>query len=275
MNPEISVIISFYNKIDYLKLVLAGYNRQTKQNFEVIIADDGSKKEVTDEIAKILNTYRFPMKHVWHEDIGFRKTTILNKAVVAAEGQYLIFTDQDCVPHSTYVQDHDELKSQGLMLGGRRVMLDQHTTNELNQQNVENGYLEKTFLKQWIRQFSCDLKNAFWGIRVTNPILRKFIKYKRKGIKGCNFSLFKADILTINGFDERYQKIDIGEDDCLNYRFLQAGFNVKILVNRFVQYHLYHAKVVRANPENVELFNSIKQKKMSFTPFGIMKEKAA
>lgn len=275
MSPEISVIISFYNKIDYLKLVLAGYSRQTKQNFEVIIADDGSKKEVTDEIAKILNTYRFPMKHVWHEDIGFRKTTILNKAVVAAEGKYLIFTDQDCVPHSTYVQDHDELKSPGLMLGGRRVMLDQHTTNELNQQNVEHGYLEKTFLKQWIRQFSSDLEHAFWGIRVTNPFIRKFIKYKRKGIKGCNFSLFKADILIINGFDERYQKIDIGEDDCLNYRFLQAGFKVKILVNRFVQYHLYHAKVVRANPENVELFNSIKKAKMTYTPYGIIKEKMA
>lgn len=275
MSPDISVIISFYNKIDYLKLVLAGYNRQTIQNFEVVIADDGSRPEVVNELVRIKDTFRFPIKHVWHEDVGFRKTTILNKAVIAAEGDYLIITDQDCVPHSTYVQDHFELRERGLMLGGRRVLLDQHTTDELTKENVENGYLERSAMKQWIRQYTSDLEHALWGLRITNPILRKFIRYKRKGIKGCNFSLHKADILHINGFDERYQKIDIGEDDCLNYRFLQAGFKVKIQVNRFVQYHLYHSKVVRENPENKALFQSIKDEKMAYTPYGIVKEKVA
>ena len=37
-----SVIAAFYNNIKYLKLVLAGFERQTEKDFELIIADDGS-----------------------------------------------------------------------------------------------------------------------------------------------------------------------------------------------------------------------------------------
>ncbi|MHB8336741.1 MAG: glycosyltransferase, partial [Ignavibacteriaceae bacterium] len=48
-----SVILSFYNKIDYLKLVLAGFERQTFNDFEVIIADDGSSGEVISGIENL------------------------------------------------------------------------------------------------------------------------------------------------------------------------------------------------------------------------------
>ena len=50
--PEATVIGAFYNRIEYLKLVLAGFERQSLKNFEFIIADDGSGEEVVNEVKK-------------------------------------------------------------------------------------------------------------------------------------------------------------------------------------------------------------------------------
>lgn len=99
-----TVIAAFYNKIDYLKLVLAGFERQTTKEFELIIADDGSAENVVLEINKLKSHYTFPIKHIWQEDKGFRKNKILNKAITESETDYLIFIDADCIPHRGFVQ---------------------------------------------------------------------------------------------------------------------------------------------------------------------------
>jgi glycosyltransferase involved in cell wall biosynthesis len=58
---QCSVIISFYNKIEYLKLVLAGFERQSFKDFEVIIADDGSKEDIVQQIKHLQNNYFSPL----------------------------------------------------------------------------------------------------------------------------------------------------------------------------------------------------------------------
>lgn len=45
MAPLVSVIIAFYNDVQLLKLVLVSLKNQYRGQFEVIIADDGSKKK--------------------------------------------------------------------------------------------------------------------------------------------------------------------------------------------------------------------------------------
>ena len=86
-----SVIAAFYNNLHYLKLVLAGFERQTEKEFEFIIADDGSKEEVVKEIEKIASNYSFRIKHVWHPDKGFRKNKILNQAILVSDSIHLFF----------------------------------------------------------------------------------------------------------------------------------------------------------------------------------------
>ena len=73
MPQPISLIISFYNKIELLKFIFTALERQTYREFEVIIADDGSKIEVVEEINRIKSDYFFPIKHLWHEDNGWKK----------------------------------------------------------------------------------------------------------------------------------------------------------------------------------------------------------
>ncbi|BDS28381.1 glycosyltransferase [Aeromonas caviae] len=78
-----SIVIAFYNNIDLLKIILSALDNQYDNNFEVIIADDGSKEDVVAEICRIKANYSYSIGHVWHEDKGFRKNKILNKAVQA------------------------------------------------------------------------------------------------------------------------------------------------------------------------------------------------
>ena len=76
-----SLIIAFYNRTDYLEMVLAGLERQTLKGYEIIIADDGSNEQTVSQIKEILSQSELPIHHVWHEDHGFRKNRILNRAI--------------------------------------------------------------------------------------------------------------------------------------------------------------------------------------------------
>ena len=115
----IGVIISTYNNPAWLEKTLWGYLNQTRPADEILIADDGS----TDETRKLIESFTeksaasnqeksaasnrgaLPIKHIWQEDRGFQKSQILNKALVAATAEYLIFTDQDCVPRKDFIED--------------------------------------------------------------------------------------------------------------------------------------------------------------------------
>ena len=76
----ISIIITTYNAPDWLEKVLWGYQQQSYRDFEVVIADDGSGPATRDLIDRMRGEVFFPIQHIWHEDIGFRKCTILNQA---------------------------------------------------------------------------------------------------------------------------------------------------------------------------------------------------
>ena len=44
-SPQISVVISTYNALEWLKKVLWGYAQQEFRDFELVIADDGSTSD--------------------------------------------------------------------------------------------------------------------------------------------------------------------------------------------------------------------------------------
>src|SRR5690554_3276287 len=104
MSPNsIGVVITTYNSPLWLGKVLTGYECQSFKSFRVIIADDGS----TDETKELIDTFKargiLTIDHVWHEDDGFRKCQILNKAISETECDYLIFTDGDCIPEPDFI----------------------------------------------------------------------------------------------------------------------------------------------------------------------------
>ncbi len=267
---DVSIIISFYNKIDYLKLILAGFERQTFKSFEIIIADDGSGQKVINEIELLSRRLPYKFSHVWQEDKGFRKNKILNKCIAISNSDYIIFIDGDCIPHSEFVKEHFINRRKQLCLTGRRVNLSKKYTASLNAENVKEGLIEKETIKiifDGIWGESFDVEKGFY---FKKKFLRKYFNKKNRGLLGCNFSIHKEDILKINGFDERYEAPSIGEDTDIQFRLELIGIRIKSLNNMAVQYHLYH--IMQERPQkNLELFNWIKKSGEYFTPYGISK----
>lgn len=112
----IGVVISTYNNPAWLEKTLWGYLYQTRPADEIVIADDGSGEETNQLIRSFQKL--LPIKHVWHEDNGFQKSRILNKALLAAESEYLIFTDQDCIPRKDFIAIHETYAETGYFLSG-------------------------------------------------------------------------------------------------------------------------------------------------------------
>lgn len=266
---DATIIVSFYNRIEYLLLVLAGLERQSTKNFELIIADDGSSKAIIDTIENISGNYSFNIKHLWQEDRGFRKNRILNQAIIAASSDYLIFIDGDCIPHSNFIEEHIKCSSPQVCLTGRRVNLSEKITERLNPENVKNGFLENNklmLLGDSILGKSYDFEK---GVYIKNQQLRNYMNTKKRGILGCNFSISKDDLLRINGFNEMYEAPSIGEDSDIQFRLELIGINIKSINNIAVQYHLYHPLQIRLK-KNLDLFEELKKSKMSYTPFGVI-----
>jgi glycosyltransferase involved in cell wall biosynthesis len=267
-----SVIISFYNNIEKLKLLLAGLQMQKFNEFEAVIADDGSKPEVVAEIKNISKNYKFPIQHIWHEDIGWRKNVILNKAIVASKGEVLIFIDGDCIPHPQFVREHYENREDMCALAGRRINMSENVTKLLTEKKIQNGYLQGWGLVKLVFQLSFRGKNGQVenGFYIKNNWIRKKIRKYNRGLIGCNFSIQKKDILAINGFDERYTSAYIGEDTDLEVRLRNAGGKDKSVKHIALVYHCYHPL---RQYENVcfDVYKSNIDNKIGFTPYGINK----
>ena len=200
--PKLTLIIAFYNKIELLRKVLESVALQTMRDFEVVIADDGSKPEVVEAIKSLQTQFAFPISHVWHEDQGWRKNVILNKAVVAAQSDYLVFIDGDCVLEPHFLEEHYAARKQGEVVTGRRVLLTPKTTEYILAKPLTPHRLGAPlfFRLLWETIFGHQKTQLEQQIRLPKGLRRLFIRERKRYILGCNFSLYKEDLLGDNAF---------------------------------------------------------------------------
>lgn len=145
ITAKASVLIAFYNNLDFLKMTLAGFANQSETNFEIVICDDGSKPEVVSELKKFLDSYQVPTRHLWHEDKAWRKNRMLNWGIHWSRSTYLIFIDQDCVPHPKFVEEHVAHSGRNAVLCGRRMDLTPWLTRRLTAEKFLPGGWQKIF----------------------------------------------------------------------------------------------------------------------------------
>ena len=265
---RVTVIIAFYRNLKFLRLVLAGFARQSMQDFEIVIADDGSGPAVVAEVHAMMASSPHEIRHVWQEDIGFRKNRILNKAVLAAEAEYLVFIDGDCVPHVEFVREHYENRRTKVCLVGRRVDLSARITAKLSDDKIRQGFFENHMAELLFDSLLLQSRNVEKGIYVKSDFLRRIINKKKRDLLGCNFSLHKQDLLSINGFDERYEEPGIGEDYDIQLRLEKNNIALQSVINVTIQYHLYHQKLAISD-SNAKLLEQVRASGVYFTPFGI------
>jgi glycosyltransferase involved in cell wall biosynthesis len=246
---KISVIFTTYNKPDYLRLCILSFAQQSHLPSEVIVADDGSTEETGALIHEMKNRFSnlFAIKHVWHEDVGFRRSGILNKAAREASGDYLIFTDGDCMAHRHFVRSHVENSHPSAVLGGKRIEIGRELTERLLREGSIINSFNMRLLYDAIRGRSRKVEEA---IQVKNTFLRRMLHRDRitdDGIWGCNCSLYKKLFVEVNGYDEDFQYAV--EDNDLGIRALNQGKTVKSVRGLAIIFHLWHEVRWNVNSE--------------------------
>jgi glycosyltransferase involved in cell wall biosynthesis len=269
--PGLSLIISFYNKLDNLRLILASLKLQSFSDFEVMIADDGSSEKVTRELEDIIQNADIRIRHIWHEDMGWRKNIILNNAIVACHSDYLVFIDGDCILHPRCLEEHYNLRRKNWIIAGRRVNLSPSLSAGLTPRKVNEGRLwGSSMIKMACDSFRHENTHFENAIYIRNPLIRSRINKKDKGVLGSHFSLFKDDIMAVNGFDERFLHPAVGEDTDLELRLRRNGMKVQTLKHIAIQYHLYH-KTLPREESNLRIMEKNNLEGVIYTPHGIRK----
>ncbi|MFD1063451.1 glycosyltransferase family 2 protein [Winogradskyella litorisediminis] len=269
--PKISVIISTYNQPEWLRKVFFGYEFQTFKDFEIIIADDGSTDETKDLIVDFSKTSEINITHIWQDDEGFQKTKILNKAILKTKADYLLFTDGDCIPRQDFVETHYNLKRQNCFLSGGYFKLPELISKAITIEDIKN---QNCFNKDWL--LSKGLKSSFKLNKLTvsgfkECLLNTFTPTKATW-DGMNASGWKADILKVNGFDERMQYG--GEDRELGERLMNLGIKPLQIRYSAICVHLFHTrgyKNAAAEKANLFIRKETKSEKRVWTKYGILK----
>jgi glycosyltransferase involved in cell wall biosynthesis len=254
---SVAVIVTTYNRPDALAAVLAGYRAQSDRDFEMIVADDGS----TDQTARVIDGAReggFRIRHVWHEDRGFRAAAIRNRAVAKTVADYIVFSDGDCIPLSGFVAQHRRLAEPGWFLSGNRILLSEGFTRRV--------LSERLPVHTWTsgRWFKAKLGGEVnrWLPLLTLPpdlALRKWPAVRWEGVMTCNLSAWRRDLLAVDGLDEAYSGWGL-EDSDLAIRLLHAGVRHKSARFAAPVLHLWHGENDRGSlPENRRRLDAVLQ----------------
>ncbi|HEX8270170.1 MAG TPA: glycosyltransferase family 2 protein [Flavobacterium sp.] len=251
---RVSVIITTYNAEEWLRKVLIGFTVQTETDFEIVIADDGSSPKTKALLESFTKAFKFPIVHVWHEDDGFQKSKILNKAILRSSSDYLLFTDGDCIPRKDFVSTHLKYKEDGYFLSGGYFKLPMQLSEMILEQDIIN---QDCFHTSWLTKRG--LKVSFKNTKLTHSkILADFMNWitpTKRSWNGHNSSGFKSDIIAVNGFnhDMKYG----GLDRELGERLFNSGLLSKQIRYSAICVHLDHARGY-SSPEIWESNNAIR-----------------
>ena len=235
---NISILLATYNWPEALRFCLESLETQTDRNFEIIIADDGSKPETATLIHSMMERSILSIQHLWQEDQGFRKTMILNQAIRAAQGEYLIFLDGDCIVQPDFVKRHRQLAKPQMMVTGSRVLLSESLTQKILSWPQWNFSAFKSNLISYRLNGGI---NKFWPIvlKLGPGAWRIYQKFVWRRIKGCNMACWKEDALAIGGFDE--SMTGWGHEDAdFVFRLQHAGIRRQSGAWLTEVFHLFH-----------------------------------
>ena len=235
-----TLIISIYNQAAQLRRVLETVASQSNTGFDIVIADDGS----ADKVEAVINEFSkdhpgFKLAHLWHEDGGFLKTIILNKAFKAAHGDYIIVIDGDMLLHPRFIENHLRYaRKDRVLCGFRGVKLGREITRELL--DGERSLRLNLFWLFW-QSLRGRLEEGSRGIVIHNRWLRSLIARRSKRLAGCNFSTYRENLFAVNGMDETILVYGF-EDFELGHRLTLSGVQISDVSRLCNTYHLHHLK---------------------------------
>lgn len=241
---RIAVILSTYNWPHALELSLWGYAVQTWSDLQVVVADDGSGPETAATIERVRAASGLDVVHVWHEDRGFRKNEILNRAILHTDREYLIFSDGDSIPHPRLVETHARLARSDRYLAGGYVKLPASVSGRITVDDVRSGDATRV---RWLlaHGYRPGSRIFRWSGRYVGALLDRVTTTPARW-HGNNASTWREHLLAVNGFDGSMGYG--GEDAALGDRLENLGVRPLRIRHRAPVLHLHHERPWR-DPE--------------------------
>jgi glycosyltransferase involved in cell wall biosynthesis len=253
LDDLISVIVSTYNRADALDAVLRSLSRQSDRRFEIVVADDGSGAATERVVADWTARAPVAVKHVWHEDRGFRLAEIRNLGIRESAGRYLVFLDGDCITRPSFVAAHRCLAEPGWFVTGNRILMSQRLTGQALAATSAARPEPESFglFAHLVLRARGDLNRLAPLLALPLGRLRKRRATAWRGANGSNMAFWRADLEAVDGFDAAFTGWG-REDSDMFVRLIRAGVRRKD--GRFATgvLHLWHREADRSGLDGNE-----------------------
>jgi glycosyltransferase involved in cell wall biosynthesis len=221
---SVEVVVSTYNHPRALNLALHALLRQSRSDFRVCIADDGSGPATEALLAAWRPRLGERLRHIWQDDQGFRKNRILNRAIASSGADYLIFLDGDCLPSEHFVARHLALARPQRFCTGGVIRLSLASSERIEPADVDAGTV---FTSAWLQtqgalhSTSARLKAGAYPLWASR--LAERLTLVKRTWNGGNSSTARINLIRVNGFDENF---GYGAEDIeLGFRLNNAGIH--------------------------------------------------
>jgi glycosyltransferase involved in cell wall biosynthesis len=209
-----TVIIPVFNASHTIERCLSSLIRQSvkKEDYEIIVVDDGSK-DGTSDIVK-----QFPVKYLWQTNRG--PASARNKGAREARSEIILFTDADCVPQNNWIEEMVRY------FDDQKVMA------------VKGAY--KTSQKSLVARFAqIEFEERFEMLKKVEAI---------DMVDTYSAAYRKSTFLSLGGFDPSFPVAN-NEDTELSYKMSMAGYKMVFNPNAVVS-HLNHPDSIKKYARN-------------------------
>jgi glycosyltransferase involved in cell wall biosynthesis len=216
---SISVVITTYNRPDALEAVVGHVLCRTtriSKSLSLMMARLPTHVPVYKHWQPMR---RCRLRHVWQPDAGFRAAMARNRGTLAANGEYIVFLDGDCIPQRDFIARHRALSQPGCLVSGSRILLERGLTRRVLEEGIDVA--ATNFATRRLAPVRRDQQGGATGRALARPGAHLAqISWRR--IKSCNLGVWRSDLERVNGFDESFTGWG-HEDSDLVVRLFHAG----------------------------------------------------
>lgn len=264
---RISLCITTYNSVLRLQQVFKSLIRMRHLPDEILICDDGSGQATRELVQWFRTQISVPVHHLWQPDCGWRPSRARNNGIQHSIGDYIVFIDGDCVPHTRFILDHRRLAKIGTLVLGDRA----HVREEALQTFTPS--LSHILMEMWRRRIHKrrSALRVFWE----RPERLRFddLTYRQLAhlAVGCNFAAWRKDLLRVNGFNEAI--IGWGLEDVeLIARIMATGVEARKVRRKAIVYHLDHGDRAYDSEAVLKPVEAVFRERRVLSPAGIVKQ---